>query len=156
MAHRSEHRHRSILKAATWRVAATTDTIFLSFLFTGSITSALAIGGLELFTKSALYYLHERAWLRAVSLWTEEDSSLHGSHRVSLLKAVSWRFFGFIDTAMLALIVTGSIGTSASIGGTEIITKIVIYYLHERIWARVQWGKRQRNTLADAVPAPSQ
>jgi len=53
---------RSILKAITWRLTGTVDTILLSWLITRKITIALSIGFLEIFTKMFLYYLHERAW----------------------------------------------------------------------------------------------
>ena len=41
---------------------------------------------------------------------------------------------------LLALIFTGNIGTAISIGGFEVATKLVLYYYHERTWARVRWG----------------
>jgi uncharacterized membrane protein len=59
-----EKRHRSIVKAVSWRVTGTLDTVVISFLVTGKATWALSIGVVELFTKTTLYYLHERAWNR--------------------------------------------------------------------------------------------
>lgn len=60
----SEKHHRSIVKAITWRVTGTLDTILVSFLVTRKIKMALSIGFVELFTKIGLYYFHERAWNR--------------------------------------------------------------------------------------------
>lgn len=57
-----ESRLRSVLKALSWRVVATTTIIFIAFLTTGDIEMALEIGFIEFFIKFALYYLHERAW----------------------------------------------------------------------------------------------
>ena len=54
--------NRSILKAITWRLTGTVDTILLSWLITGKLTVAVSIGLLEIFTKTLLYYIHERAW----------------------------------------------------------------------------------------------
>jgi len=59
-----EKAYRSIIKAVSWRMTGTLDTIMISFLISGRITIALSIGFVELFTKIALYYLHERAWNR--------------------------------------------------------------------------------------------
>ncbi len=59
-----EKHYRSILKAVSWRLTGTLDTIMISFLISGRIKIALSIGFVELFTKIALYYLHERAWNR--------------------------------------------------------------------------------------------
>ena len=54
---------RSIVKGLSWRFFATIDTIILAYLFTGSISLAASIGGVEVATKVALYFLHERLWL---------------------------------------------------------------------------------------------
>ena len=57
-------RKRHILKTLTWRIVGTIDTMLLGWLITGSPLVGLKIGALELFTKFALYYFHERIWLR--------------------------------------------------------------------------------------------
>ena len=59
-----EQRHRSLIKAVSWRITGTLDTILISYLITGRLTMALSIGGVELFTKIGLYYIHERVWSR--------------------------------------------------------------------------------------------
>lgn len=56
----------SVLKTISWRIIGTIDTIVISFLLTGKLELALSIGGIEVFTKMILYYLHERAWLKVV------------------------------------------------------------------------------------------
>ena len=60
----AEKQYRSIIKATSWRALGTLDTIVISFLITGKIKMALSIGGVELFTKIFLYYMHERLWNR--------------------------------------------------------------------------------------------
>jgi len=60
----------------------------------------------------------------------------------SLAKAASWRSVGTIDTLVLAYIFTGSAAISFAIGSMEVATKTVLYYLHERTWARVRAGVR--------------
>ncbi len=57
-----EKRSRSLVKAVSWRLTGTVDTIIVSFLITGQAKWALSIGFVELFTKVTLYYLHERVW----------------------------------------------------------------------------------------------
>lgn len=56
--------YRSVVKAVSWRMTGTMDTILISWLITGKLKMALSIGGIEVFTKIVLYYLHERAWNR--------------------------------------------------------------------------------------------
>jgi uncharacterized membrane protein len=63
------------------------------------------------------------------------------SHARSIAKAVSWRATGSLDTFLLTLLITGSGAWAGSIAGTEIVTKIVAYYFHERIWSLVRWGR---------------
>ncbi|MEW6302255.1 MAG: DUF2061 domain-containing protein [Verrucomicrobiota bacterium] len=60
----SEHHSRSFLKAISWRITGTVDTIIVSYLVTGKVGMALSIGFVELFTKIGLYYVHERVWNR--------------------------------------------------------------------------------------------
>ncbi|NDI97613.1 DUF2061 domain-containing protein [Flavobacterium sp. LaA7.5] len=54
----------SALKAVTWRIVGTIDTIVISFLLTGNATIAFSIGGFEVFSKMLLYFIHERAWAK--------------------------------------------------------------------------------------------
>ena len=55
-------RKRSLVKTLSWRTIATTDTILIARFITGSWTIGLGIATIEVFTKMALYYLHERGW----------------------------------------------------------------------------------------------
>jgi len=71
------------------------------------------------------------------------DEGSHAMHRRSFIKAVSWRTVGSIDTFILSWIITGKLHLGAFIAGTEVITKIGLYYFHERAWARIKWGLRQ-------------
>ena len=70
-----------------------------------------------------------------LSRWTE-------SHARSFAKAVSWRATGSLDTFLIAFLITGNPKVAGSVAVTEILTKILIYYLHERVWAWVPWGKK--------------
>lgn len=59
-----ERKYRSIVKTISWRAVGTLDTIFISWLITGEWAFAFSIGGVELFTKMVLFYIHERVWTR--------------------------------------------------------------------------------------------
>ena len=60
----AEKHYRSLIKATSWRMVGTIDTVVVSYFVTGKIKLALSIGGVELFTKIMLYYGHERLWNR--------------------------------------------------------------------------------------------
>jgi uncharacterized membrane protein len=51
-----------------------------------------------------------------------------------ILKTITWRIIGTIDTIILSWLLTGSWTIGLSIGGLETITKMVLYFLHERVW----------------------
>ena len=55
---------RHILKTISWRIIGTLDTMVLSWIITGSLKLGVTIGSVELITKMALYYFHERAWYK--------------------------------------------------------------------------------------------
>jgi uncharacterized membrane protein len=59
----------------------------------------------------------------------------------SLLKAMSWRLTGTLDTFIISFIVTGKFTIAGSIAAIELATKITLYYGHERVWARIRWGR---------------
>ena len=64
------------------------------------------------------------------------------AHGRSLAKAVSWRITGTVDTFIISFIVTGKASIAGSIAAVELLTKIGLYYFHERIWAVIPWGHR--------------
>ena len=64
------------------------------------------------------------------------------AHSRSFAKAMSWRATGTIDTFIISFIITGRSAIAGSIAAIELITKIILYYFHERIWALIPWGHR--------------
>ena len=65
------------------------------------------------------------------------------SKRRSILKTISWRFWATLTTAILVYIFTGKIELAAAIGGLEIVIKMIMYFVHERAWNNVSYGKKQ-------------
>ena len=58
----------------------------------------------------------------------------------SVVKTISWRIIGTIDTMFLGWLITGSPLIGLKIGALELVTKFVLYYLHERVWLRCKFG----------------
>ena len=136
---------RSFLKGVTWRALGTLDTIVLSFIITGNIGDALKIGFTEVITKIILFYFHERLWNII------PYGRIHGvgpTHGRSFLKGVTWRMVGTIDTILVAFLITGKPISALTIGGFEVFTKIGLFYLHERVWGRLKWGRIMNDDLA--------
>jgi uncharacterized membrane protein len=61
--------------------------------------------------------------------------------RRSLVKTISWRVTGSSATFAIAYIMTGSLAVAGVIGVTQMITNTILYYVHERVWNHVKWGR---------------
>ncbi|WP_439129130.1 DUF2061 domain-containing protein [Polaribacter sp.] len=59
----------------------------------------------------------------------------------SVLKALSWRVIGTLDTLVVSYVLTGEIALATSIASIDFLTKLVLYFFHERIWNKIKWGK---------------
>lgn len=60
-----------------------------------------------------------------------------------VLKTITWRIVGTIDTIVLSWIITGDFKLGLKIGGVEVITKMILYYLHERVWYKyIKLGRK--------------
>ncbi len=65
------------------------------------------------------------------------------TYKRHIAKAVTWRIVGTVDTILLAWLISGNPYTGLKIGLSEVITKMVLYYLHERVWFRVKMGVKR-------------
>jgi uncharacterized membrane protein len=65
----------------------------------------------------------------------------HDSHLRSVVKGFSYRVLGTLFTTTLSFVMTGSVKTAALLGSAEVTCKIVLFWGHERAWARVRWGR---------------
>jgi uncharacterized membrane protein len=63
------------------------------------------------------------------------------SHWRSASKGISYRLCATLFTITVSFLMTGSIKTAAIIGTVEVLTKVFLYWVHERIWARIGWGR---------------
>ena len=62
---KTRNQKRHLIKTLTWRVLASTDTLVIGWLLTGSSKIGASIATVEVLTKMILYYLHERAWFHS-------------------------------------------------------------------------------------------
>ena len=77
---------KSALKAVSWRIVGTIDTMVISYIITGKVAVALSIGSVEVFTKMVLYYFHERLWAHIHRLkikgWLKKNGEQYEVERV--------------------------------------------------------------------------
>nr|WP_299073523.1 DUF2061 domain-containing protein [uncultured Allomuricauda sp.] len=59
----------------------------------------------------------------------------------SIAKAVSWRVVGTVDTLIISYFFVDEVILAASIASADFVTKMLLYFFHERIWNGINWGK---------------
>ncbi|MEE2953999.1 MAG: DUF2061 domain-containing protein [Bacteroidota bacterium] len=131
---------RHIAKTVTWRILGSLDTLVLATFFTASLEIGGWIAFTEVLTKTILYYFHERAWYSFKWRFKTLQEKKESNKKRHLSKTITWRAIGTLDTMLLAWIFTGSPLTGLKIITAELITKMILYYLHERIWYISNWG----------------
>jgi adenylylsulfate kinase len=65
------------------------------------------------------------------------------THARSVAKAVSWRILGTLATSALVFVFTRKLAISLAIGAFEFVSKIGLFWVHERFWDRLTFGKRE-------------
>ena len=131
--------YRSLFKGISWRVIATLDTIavvlFITCFFDEcSLENALKIGASEFLLKLAIYYFHERLWLHLLKKQAD-------TNREILFKSISWRFVATTTTFIISGLILNAFNEIALyIALTELFTKFVLYYFHEKLWLRMPLG----------------
>ena len=132
---------RSVLKGISWRFVAFTDTILVVLLVTClmgecSLEDALKIGASEFLLKLAIYYFHERFWLRILKKQATTSKEI-------LYKTISWRAIATTTTFIISgLVLNDGFGEIALyIALVELFTKFVLYYLHEKLWLKLPLGR---------------
>jgi len=138
--YKKESHLRSILKGISWRIVATIDTILVVLLVTClmgncSLEFAFSIAFIEFFLKLIVYYIHERIWQNIKIL-------KRGSSKHTLFKSISWRVIATSMTFLISGTVLDAFGQIAIyIAITELFTKFIFYYIHERIWLILPLGR---------------
>ena len=158
---------RSLYKTFTWRIIASLDTAILAFLFSyygdeiflffaqyglfssdfeitqttvkESINDGLLVGSIEIITKLIIYYFHERAWRIN---YKKQSDKFHHSKKRSMYKAITYRIIGSLDTFIISSFVIKSTKLGGGVAIAEIITKPILYYIHERIWDKQSIGNK--------------
>ena len=79
----------------------------------------------------------------------ESTEVIRESRLRSVLKALSWRVLATLTTIAIAYFIVGDVKVALKIGAVEVVVKMLIYYLHERAWAKVPLGTVRRWTGAE-------
>jgi len=63
------------------------------------------------------------------------------SNTRSIAKAISYRFLGSLSTAIIVFVFSGDLKVSAGVGALDVVSKLALYYLHERAWNHIPFGR---------------
>lgn len=76
------------------------------------------------------------------------------AHRRSIMKAVSYRLLAAIATTTIVFVFTRKIILSLSVGAVEVVAKVMCYYIHERLWSFISFGKKEHPLSSLPVERP--
>jgi uncharacterized membrane protein len=63
------------------------------------------------------------------------------SNKRSLTKTISWRVTGSSATFLIAYLLTGDFAVAGTIGVVQMVSNTILYFVHERAWNKINWGK---------------
>ena len=124
-------RLRHILKSFTSRFIASLDTFVLSYLISSNFKISISISSIEFISKLILYYFHERFWF---------NSNLTNHKIRHLIKPFTWRVIGTLDTLIISSLLFDDFFMGVQLASLETLTKLVLYYLHDKIWYKLKFG----------------
>lgn len=122
---------RHIVKSISWRFFGSLDTFLLSIFIIDDVNISLKITFLETISKTILYYYHERFWFK---------SSINNSKIRHFIKPFTWRVLASIDTLLISSILFNDIKLGFQLSVYEVFTKIILYYLHDKLWYQSKFG----------------
>jgi uncharacterized membrane protein len=126
---------RHIAKSLSWRLIGSLDTLVFAWLVTGSFSEGLNVSLLTTFTKLIWYYIHEQLWFK---------SSMADSNKRHIVKTFSWRLVGTVDTILFGWLLTGNPFLGLKIGLFETVSKMLLYFGHEKLWYKINYGLDRR------------
>ena len=81
-------------------------------------------------------------WVEMITVIMKRDKPVINKKR-HLLKTITWRIIGTLDTMIVAWVISGDPLLGLSIGGVEVFSKMILYYFHERIWYKSKFGVKK-------------
>lgn len=138
----SESHPRSVAKTLTVRVCFTLSHILNGYIVTGSWMTGVTIASFAVLINMLLFWGHERVWNWVQWNRKPQDNMFFvDGHPRTISKSVAWRAIITLNNFLIPFITTGSWQTALAFLTVATFLNIVVYYLHERAWNLVKWGK---------------
>ena len=127
---------RHIAKSISWRFIGTLDTFVFAWIITGDFNQGMNLSIITTISKLIWYYIHEQFWY---------NSHFKKPGLRHMMKTFSWRIIGTLDTILFGWILLGNPITSLKIGTVETFSKMILYFFHEKLWYKLNYGLDSRN-----------
>ena len=144
---------RTVAKTVAYRIGAMISIMAIAYFIFNDLAIAGGMGAMVIFLGTALYYLHDRVWL--LLGWNRDGEGKDGLAR-STAKTISYRVIIVIAMALTVKLVAPD-STNTQVGGfvlAQLVANLGIYFLVERIFNAIAWGKiveNQTNTVTPVV-----
>lgn len=134
-----ETHSRSVVKAVLYRIASVVAIMVLTVLFGGTLMSAIKVGAGVVVFGTAIYYIHERVWIKFI--WGRTNTGADKINR-SLTKTVIYRAITMVVSFILAKVfISGSSNaTAVEFAIAQAVTNMCLFYITERIFNKISWG----------------
>jgi len=145
-----DSKQRSFVKGISWRVLASLTTLVIAFFIssnenthnTQQTEKALFLMSLTEFVgKFALYYFYERLW----NFIPFGRTSKGPSYLRTAIKGVLWRTTATSVIILLYFLFIHNIDGALKLGVYDFVIKLLVYYIHERLWGEIRWGRIRGN-----------
>ena len=144
-----EKHPRTLVKTISWRVLLTISHFVNALIVTGSMAMAASIAGWSAVINSGLYWLHERVWNWVQ--WNKKPADgrfFVDGHPRTTTKMITWRLIVNFSNFLVPFFMTGSWGQAAAFFTIAVFINMALFYLHERGWNLVVWGKEKKEVEA--------
>ncbi len=140
----SESHARTVAKTLTVRVCFTLSHILNGFIVTGSWMTGVTIASFAVLINMFLFWGHERIW--NWFQWNRKPKDglfFVDGHPRTISKSVTWRAIITFNNFMIPFLTTGSWKAALAFLTVATFLNIAVYYLHERAWNLIKWGKHE-------------
>lgn len=142
---------RHIAKTVTWRILASGTTYLLAILFfkddPDASEKAAGVAVIESALKMTFYYFHERIWYKINATVSTISNMRH------ITKTVTWRIIASVTTFLITLLIfqddPNATEKASFLMGVEALIKMAIYYGHERVWYKINFGVERNDEKDD-------
>lgn len=132
---------RTVAKTVAYRVSTIISVMAIAYFIFNDLAIAGGMGFMAIFLGTALYYLHDRAWL--FLKWNRDEDGKDGVTR-STVKTITYRVLTMVAVALTVKLVTGGEASNTEVATfviAQMVVNLALFFTIERIFNMLEWGK---------------